>query len=152
MAEPDRQDRIRADLQEAIKARDALRKNVLRSLKAALDKERIDAGGELDGPAVVAVVKRQHKQRLESAETYAASGSDALAGNERAEAEIVAVYLPEQLDKEEIVSRIEAAIASTSAQTARDVGKVMGALSADLAGRADMKEVAAIVRGKLAQP
>lgn len=132
-----------------MKARDALKKNVLRSLKAAVDKEAKDKGCEADEKMVVQVATRQRKQRLESAETYRANGDEDRAKAEEAEAELVAQYLPEQLGEEELAQIIKQAVAESGASAPSDLGKVMGVLSPRLAGKADMKEVAGRVRAML---
>lgn len=142
-------DRIAADLKVAMKARDQERKAVLRSLKAALDKEVIDTGAQLGEPAVMAVLKRQHKQRKEAAEIYTGGNDTDRAAAELAEAKIIASYLPTQLAAEELTKHIDTAIATTRATALGDQGKVMGHLAGVLAGRADMKEVATAVRARL---
>lgn len=143
------QDQIAADLKEAMKARDQERKAVLRSVKAALDKEAIDTGSPLDETAEIIVIRRQHKQRKESAEIYTSGNETERAAIELAEAEVIASYLPTQLAAEELAKHIDTAIATTAATTPGDQGKVMGHLAGVLAGRADMKEVATAVRARL---
>ena len=142
-------DKVTADLREAMKARDALRKNVLRSLKAAIDKEAKDKGGEADEATMVAVTKSQRKQRLEAAEMYRSNGEKERAVAEESEAEIIAEYLPEQLSEEELVRQINEAVSETSATAPADLGKVMGVLSGKLSGKADMKDVVGRVRAIL---
>ena len=140
---------ISADIKEAMKARDDARKIVLKSLKAALDKERIDNGKPLDDASMLAVLRQQHKQRIEAAQIYSKHGNTTKADVENTEAKLIATYLPKQLDAEEIAKHVDVVIEQTQAQTPADTGKVMGGLAKVLTGRADMKEVAALVRTKL---
>ncbi|MCY4324896.1 MAG: GatB/YqeY domain-containing protein [Betaproteobacteria bacterium] len=144
--------RIADDLRSSLKAGDKPRLAVLRMLKAAIDKERIDSatGEELAEPAVIAVLRRQHKQRLEAAKMLADGGAAADAERERSEAVLIEQYLPQMLGAEAIAERVEAAIDKTSAATPADLGKVMGMLKGELAGVADMGQVAAAVRKRLA--
>ena len=143
-------EQINADLKQAMKARDGLRKNILKSLKAALDKESKDAGKVLGEADAIAILSSQRKQRLEAAQIYTESNQSERADVENSEAEIIAAYLPEQLGEEEIAKHIEEAIAATGASSPADMGKVMGMLSGQLAGRADLKSVSQLVKGKLA--
>ena len=143
--------RVGHDLKEAMRARDALRKNVLKSLKSALDAESKDKGAGLDDAQMVAVVKRQHKSRVEAAELYAKNGDEGRAETERQEAEVVSSYLPEQMSPGEVGKLIDEAIKGSGAGSVADMGKVMGRLSGQLAGKADMKEVSAAVRERLAK-
>lgn len=143
-------DSIVADLRTAMKNRDEGRKAVLRSLKAAFDKEAIDSGKELDEKAALAVVRRAHKQRREAAEAYREGGSEDRAAAELQEAEVIGGYLPAQLDAAAVERHIDETIAAVGAAAPGDQGKVMGKLAAVLGGKADMKEVASAVRAKLA--
>lgn len=140
--------RIAADLKAAMKARDETVKRTLKLLKAAIDRARIDS--DLDEAKVTALVATQHKQRLESLDIYRKNGDAERAEQEASEAKVLETYLPAQLDADEVARRIDAAIAATKAEGPRDMGKVMGVLSKELAGGADMKQVSAIVKERLA--
>lgn len=142
-------ERIVADLKTAMKARDELGKAVLRSIKSAIDKEVIDSQKELDEQGVITVIKRAHKQRKEAAVAYTNCGENERAAAELNEAELISVYLPEQMDTAEIEKHIDEVISATGAAAPSDQGKVMGSLAGILGGRADMKEVAQLVRSKL---
>lgn len=142
------EERIAADLKAAMKARDARRRGALKLLKAAIDRERIDA--DLDEARVHALVASQRKQRLEAAELYAGNGDAARQEQEEYEAALLAEYLPAQLDGAELEARIDAAVAAARAEGPRDMGKVMALLAKELGGSADMKQVSAKVRARLA--
>ena len=142
------EERIAADLKAAMKARDARRRGALKLLKAAIDKERIDA--DLDEAKVVALVASQRKQRLEAAGIYADSGDAGRQEQEEYEAALLAEYLPAQLEGAELDARIDAAVAAAQAEGPRDMGKVMALLSKELGGAADMKQVSAKVKARLA--
>ena len=141
-------EKVKADLVDAMKARDETRKNVLRSLKAAIDKEMIDKGTKGED-MMVSVIGRQKKQRIESANAYRENGDENRAKAEEAEADIIAKYLPEQLGQKEVADAINEAVSKTGASAPSDMGKVMGLLSKKLAGKTDMKEVAERVREML---
>ena len=142
--------RIAEDLRTALKSGDRLRLAVLRMLKAAVDKERIDSGRELDEAGVLAVLRRQCKQRREAAKMLAAGGAPADAERELAEAAMIEEYLPQMLGEDAIAERVDAAIAQTGASAGTDMGKVMALLKRQLAGSADMRQVSEAVRRRLA--
>ena len=140
-------ERIQSDLTAAMKAKQEPQRTVLRSLSAALKNASIEAGGELDDAKEAAVIAKQLKQREESA--AAAKERPELAEREHAEAEIIKRYLPEQLSDDEVDAAVAAAITETGASGPGDIGKVMGALKAKTAGRADQGAVAAKVKERL---
>ena len=135
----------------ALKSGDRQRLSVLRMLKAAVDKERIDSGSELDDGKVQAVLRRGRKQRQEAAKMLADGGAPADAERELAEVTIIDEYLPQMIDAQAIAAKVDAAIKETGAAAASDMGKVMGLLKQQLAGQADMKEVSEAVRKRLAR-
>lgn len=141
--------RIGADLKQAMRARDSVRKTILKGLKAALDKEAKDKGRELREAEEIAVLATQRKQRLEAAQIYAEHDDAKRAEAEEAEAKLIASYLPAQLDASEVAAAIDAALAATGASSPAEMGKVMGALKGELAGKADMKAVAQLVKERL---
>lgn len=142
-------ERIAADLTIAMKAKAEPDRTVLRAVSAALKNAEIAAGQPLDEPAVLAVVDKQAKQRQETI-AAAADTHPELAEQERAELAVLERYLPARLTETELAELVEAAIAATGASTAADMGKVMGALKPQIAGRADGGAVAAAVKAKLA--
>jgi uncharacterized protein YqeY len=145
-------DRLRADLTAAMKARDTLRSSTLRMLLTAVTNAEVagKAQRELGDDEVVAVLGTEAKRRREAAEAFAEAGREESAAKERAEAEVIAGYLPEQLD----VEQIRALVADTVEQLGgagelggmRGMGRVMGALQPRTKGRADGAVVAAEVR------
>ena len=139
-------DRIAGDLREALRARDEPRKSALRLLSAAIRNAEIEARGELDEGGILAVVQRQAKQRRESIDEFRRGGRDDLVEREELELRALAGYLPEPVAREELVEAAREAIAAAGASGPRDLGKVMPALVERFRGRADGREISAIVR------
>ena len=123
-------DQIQADLKDAMKAGDALRRETLRMLIAALKNERIAVGADLDEDAVKAVVRRGVKSRKDSAQQYRDADRADLAEKEEAEIGVLEGYLPQVLDEAGTVELVEKAIADTGAAGKADIGKVMKAVMA----------------------
>lgn len=142
--------RISEDMKAAMRAREAGRLSAIRMLLAAIKQREIDERIELDGAQVVAVVDKLCKQRRDSIEQYVQAGREDLADRERAEIDVLSVYLPVQASEAEIAAEIDAAMASTGAAGPQDMGKVMGVVKPRLAGRADLSAVSAAVRARLA--
>lgn len=146
-------ERIDRDFVEAAKRKDSALVARFRLLKAALTNRKIEAGlpkvQPLPDDQVIALLSSELKRRLESAETYAAASRPELAAHEQADAELIRQYLPTPLTSVELEALIDAALASTGATTKADFGKVMGALAADIKGRADGQQVAALVKSRL---
>ena len=145
--------RLRADLTAAMKARDELRASTLRMVLTAVTNAEV-AGKtvrELSDDDVVGVLSAEAKKRREAAEAFAAAGRAESAARERDEAAVIADYLPEQLDRDQVAALVTEAIASTGAagEGMRAMGKVMGALQPQVRGRADGGAVAAEVRRQL---
>lgn len=141
--------RITADMKSAMRAGDKDRLGVIRLLTAAIKQREVDERIELDDAQVTAVIEKMVKQRRDSVAQYTEGGRPELAAAEQAEIEILADYLPEQLDEAEIAKLIDEAIAATGAEGMKDMGKVMGTLKPKLAGRADMGAVSAQIKAKL---
>jgi len=143
-------EQIEKDLVAALKAQEALRLSVLRMMKAALMNKKVELGQPLDDQAAIGVLRTLAKQRHESVEAFRKGGRDDLADKEEAEIKIVEAYLPAGAGDEEIDSAVTAAIAETGAAGAKDLGKVMKAAMAKLAGKnADGKRVSEKARAKL---
>jgi uncharacterized protein YqeY len=137
-------------VKEALKAGDQLTRQVLGTLKAALTNARIAKKVEkLADVDILAVIQREVKSRKDAAAEYRKGGAEDRAKSEEQEIAILAKYLPEQMSAEEIGVEIDAAIKEVKATTAKEIGKVMGVLSKKLRGKADLKEVNAILRKKL---
>lgn len=146
--------RLRSDLTASMKARDKVRSGTLRMVLTAISEAEVSgtASHDLSEQQVLDVVIKEAKKRREAEEAYAAADRPELAEKERAEAEVLADYLPQQLSAEEIAALVSAAIASTGAAELgmKGMGKVMGVLTPQTKGKADGGAVAAEVRKQLA--
>ncbi len=143
-------DQLSADMKSAMKAGDKDRLKVVRLVLADIKRAEVDGRKELDDAGVLSVIEKAVKQRRDSIEQFEKGGRDDLADNERQELEVIRTYLPEQLGDDELDALIDEAIAATGAESIRDMGKVMGAIKAKAAGRADMGAVGAKVKARLA--
>jgi uncharacterized protein len=150
----DLKDRLRGDLTAAMKARDEVRTRTLRMALTSVSKEEVAgaAARELSDDDVMKVLTKEAKRRREAAEAFAAAGRDEQAAAERAEGEILAGYLPAELTDDEIAALVAAAIAEAGATGMAAMGRVMKAVTSQVAGRADGARVAAEVRRRLAAP
>lgn len=143
-------EQVEKDLVGAMKAQETLKLSVLRMMKAALTNKRIELGKPLDDPEAMAVLRTLVKQRHDSVEAFRKGGRDDLADKEAAEIKIVESYLPVAASDEEINAAVEAAIAETGITSAKEMGKVMKAAMAKLAGKnAEGKRVSEKVKAKL---
>ena len=144
-------ERIDADIREAMRARERQRLDALRAIKSAilLELTREGGGGTVDEAAGVALLRRLHKQRNESAAIYRDQGRDDLAAEEQAQAEVIAAYLPQPLSGEALGALVQAAIEELGASTMADMGRVVGAVKERTAGRADGAAIAAEVKRRL---
>ncbi len=143
-------EQIDKDLIAAMKAKEELKLSVLRMMKAALKNKQIELGKPLGDPEAVAVLRTLVKQRRESAEAFHKGGREDLATKEESEVKIVEAYLPAAASDEDIDAAVAAAIADTGATGAKDLGKVMKAAMANLAGKnAEGKRVNEKARAKL---
>jgi uncharacterized protein YqeY len=142
--------RLLADLTASMKAQDALRTSTLRMTKAALQNREIEKGSELDEDEMAKLVRSLVKQRRDSVEQYEKGGRQELADKEKAEIEILEQYLPQSASREEIEAVVTASITETGATSMKDMGKVMKAAQAALAGKnADGRMVSEVVKTKL---
>ena len=143
-------DRLSADLKHAMKARDQLRMDTIRMIKSALFNKEFELKKELDEAEMSRVLTVLVKQRKEAAEQYQKAKRDELAEKELKEIVIVEGYLPRALSQEEITQIIESVIQERGAATAKDMGNVMKAVMAKLAGQAvDGKLISDLVRARL---
>ena len=142
-------ERIQADAKAAAKAQDRERLSALRLLVDALNKETKEARGPLDEQREVAVLKRERKRRGEAAEAYRKGGRDEAAASEEAEAGLIEAYLPAEISDEELEAIVADALSETGAASQKEMGKVMSAVMAKAAGRADGRRVSELVRSKL---
>lgn len=150
----DLKERLRTDLTTAIKARDSLRSSTLRMVLTAVTNAEVSgkSSRELTDEDVLGVLTSEAKKRREAADAFAEAGREEQAAKERAEADVIADYLPEQLSDEEIRSLVSATVdeLGVRADGMRAMGRVMGALQPKVKGRADGAAVAAAVREQLA--
>ena len=144
-------DRITEDMKVAMRAKDAPRLLTIRGLLAALKQREVDERIVLDDAAVVAIVDKLVKQRKDSIEQFSAGGRQDLVDKEAAELAVLEGYLPQRLGTEEVQAEVAALVAETGASSAADMGKVMAAAKARLAGRAEMALVSTAVKAALAR-
>ncbi len=144
-------DRLHTDLITALKAGDEVTKSTLRMVLAAIGTEEVagKSARELSDDDVLGVLRREGKKRREAATAYDGADRPELAERERAEGEVIAAYLPAQLDDEALATLVAAAIAETGATGMGQMGAVMKVAQAAAAGRADGGRVAAAVRSAL---
>ena len=140
--------KIMEALKEAMKAKDTIALESLRAVKSAilLAKTEASAGDTLSAEEEIKLLQRLVKQRKESAELYQKQGREDLATPELAQAEIIAKFLPEQLSEEAVETAIRAIVARVGASSMKDMGKVMGEANKELAGKADGKLIATVVK------
>jgi uncharacterized protein len=146
------QERIDQDLKEAMKAREAERLGVIRLLKSALKNVAIEKGGMqfvLDEATALGVVRKELKKRQDSIESFEKGNRPELAAKEKAEAEILAAYLPQAMSADEIAALVTACIAETGAVSKKEMGAVMKLANERAAGRADGKALSAAVSAQL---
>ena len=141
--------RINDDVKAAMRSGDAQRRDGLRLLLAAVKQREVDERRELTDADVVSVIERMVKQRRESIAQFEKGGRQDLAQKEQFELGLLQGYMPQALSDAEIATAVAEAISATGAKAPADMGKVMGALKATLAGRADMGKVSALVKTKL---
>lgn len=142
--------RIISDLTASMKAQDAPRTSTLRMVKAALQNREIEKGGDLDDEEMSKLLRSLIKQRRDSVEQYEKGSRQDLADKEKAEIGVIEGYLPQAASQELIEAAVVAAIAETGASSMKDMGKVMKAAQAALAGKnPDGKTVSDVVKAKL---
>jgi len=138
-------EQVRADLTESMKARTAERTSTLRMLQAAIKNEQINVGHELSDEEALGVIRKSIKQRQDSVEQYTKGNRPELAAKERAEIEILKSYMPPELSDSELESGLREIIASSGAQSKKDMGKVMKEATVRYKGRADGRKIQEIV-------
>jgi len=141
---------IVTDLTAAMKAQDAARTSTLRMVKAAMMNRQIEKGAELDDDDMQKLLRSLVKQRRDSIEQYEKAGRQELVDKEAAEIAVIETYLPVAASREEIEQAVMAAIAATGASSMKDMGGVMKAVQAALAGKnADGRTISEVVKSKL---
>jgi uncharacterized protein len=142
--------RITEDMKNAMRAKETTRLSTIRMLLAAMKQREVDERIELADSDVVAIIDKMIKQRRESIAAFESGGRPELAAAEGAEIALLQTYMPQQLPEAEIDALIAAALAGAGASGMSAMGKVMATLKPQLAGRADMTQVSAKVKARLA--
>lgn len=142
-------EQLKQDMITAMKEKDKERLTVIRMVKAALDKERIDSKKEINDDLLIDVVNKQIKMRNDSIEEFSKANRTDLVDSVKKEVEVLMKYLPEQLELSEVEEIITSAIESVEASSMKDMGKVMQEVKPKVNGRFDMKKVSEIIKGKL---
>ena len=142
-------DQINEDMKSAMRAKEAERLGTIRLLMSAMKQKEVDERITLDDAAVIAIVDKLIKQRKDSVAAYAQAQREDLADIERKEIVVLEAYLPQRMSAEEITAAVQALVAELGASGPGDMGKVMGAVKARLAGKADMGLVSAAVKAAL---
>ncbi len=141
--------RLTEDMKAAMKGGDKERLATIRLVNAAIKQREVDERIQLDDAQVLAVLEKMQKQRKDSITQFEAAGREDLAAIERAEMDIIQAYLPVQLSTAEVEAIVAKAITDAGATSAKDMGKVVGLVKPQVAGRADMGQVSALVKQKL---
>ncbi len=146
-------EKLQADLTDAIRSRNELVSGTVRMLLAAITNEEVagKAAKVLTDAEIITVLSREAKKRREAVEAYTQAKRDDLAGKEKAEAAVIANYLPEQISEDEIKKLIADAITETGAKGPASMGLVMKVLQPKIAGKADGGVVSGLVKAALAQ-
>ena len=142
-------ERITAEMKEAMRARETVRLETIRLLRAAIQRREVDERIELDDAEVLSVVQKMIKQGRDAISQFDQGGRDDLVQKEAATLAILETYLPEQLDEAKLKELIDQAVKETGAQTVRDMGKVMGWIKPRGQGRADMGALSGTIKQKL---
>ena len=145
-------DQVSSDIRTAMKARDKVRLEALRNIKKCFIEAKTAPGANdtLEDAAALKILQKLAKQGEESADTYAKAKRQDLADVELAQVAVIKEYLPKPLTEEEITAQVKDIIAQTGAQGMKDMGKVMGQATKQMAGKADGKVISTIVRQLLA--
>jgi len=144
-------DKINDDMKTAMRAKDAARLLTIRGLLAALKQKEVDERIELDDAAVIAIVDKLVKQRKDSIAQFTTGGRQDLVDKETAELAVLETYLPQRMSADEGSAAVGKIVADLGASGPGDMGKVMAAVKAQLAGKADMGQVSAAVKATLAR-
>ena len=142
-------EQILTDMKTAMREKNASQLESIRMLRAAIQRVEVDDQTELDDSAVLSIVEKQIKQSKDAISQFVQGERQDLADKEQVHVDNLMAYMPEQLSEAEITQAVEAAIASTNAESMKDMGKVMGMLKAQLAGKADMGAVSSLIKSKL---
>ena len=144
-------DRITEDMKSAMRAKESARLSTIRMLLAAVKQREVDERIVLDDAALVGIVDKMIKQRKDSIAAFAQGGRSDLVDKEAAEIAVLEAYLPQRLSADEVAAAVGALVAELGAKGPGDMGRVMAAAKARLAGSAEMALVSAAVKKALAQ-
>ncbi len=147
----DLKSRIQDDVKSAMRNKDSGRLTTLRMITAAIKQIEVDKRIELDDTAVLAVLNKLSKQHRESIKQFENAGRTDLVEKEKDELDIVQSYLPQQLSEDEVTLLIQSAITETGAESAKDMGKIMGHLKLKVQGGFDMGKISSMVKALLNQ-
>lgn len=142
-------EQVSTDIKKAMLAREKDKLSALRDIKSKLLLESTSGNGEVTEAAAIKIVMKLHKQRVETYDLYIKEGREDLAADEKSQAEVISAYMPELMSEDDIKVEVDNAIASIGACGPQDMGKVMGILSGKLAGKADGKVIAILVKKAL---
>ncbi len=142
-------DQITDDMKNAMRAKQADRLGTIRLLLAAIKQKEVDDRISLDDAGVISIIDKLIKQRKDAVDAYMKAQRTDLADKESAEIQVLNAYLPQRLSNEEIIAAVQAIVASLGAKGPGDMGKVMGAVKTQLAGKADMALVSQAVKSAL---
>lgn len=145
--------KVMAEMKDAMKSKDEATLRALRAIKAEIIKAKTDPGaaGEVSAEKELSILQKMMKQRKDSLEIYQQQNREDLAKKEQEEITVIERFLPKQLSGEELKAELQQIIAETGASSPADMGKVMGAATKKLAGRADGKSISAMVKELLAK-
>ena len=139
-------EQITEDMKNAMRAKDTGRLGTIRLLLAAMKQKEVDERVELDDAAVIAIVEKLIKQRKDSISQFQAANREDLVAIENAELVVLQAYMPAQMSEAEVAAVVAKAVTEVGATGPQDMGKVMGAATKQLAGKADGKTISAIVK------
>ena len=142
-------DKINNDIKQAMLAKDKDKLAALRDIKSKLLLEATSGAGEVTDEAGIKIVMKLYKQRMETYELYKTQNRDDLAAEEWQQAEIIKAYMPQMMSEDEVRKAVQDKIAQVGASGPQDMGKVMGPLSKELAGKADGKVISEMVKQEL---
>lgn len=141
--------RLRDEMKAAMRAKDKQRLSTIRLIQAEIKRIEVDERIDVDDDRVMVVMDKMCKQRRDSIQQYTDAGRIELADIEAAEIVVIQEFLPSQLNQQELTDMVADAVASSSAESMKDMGKVMAILKPKLQGRADMGEVSKLIKAKL---
>ena len=142
-------EQITESMKDAMRAKAKVRLGTIRLIQADIKRIEVDERIEVDDARVLVILDKMVKQRRDSIKQYEAASRQELADVEQAEIEVIQEFLPEALSEDELAAMIDDAIASTGAESMKDMGKVMGIIKPKIQGRADVGAVSGLIKGKL---